>query len=381
MPNGCAAGDEAAAEAYLRRQPADTRIDLLLADWALARGEYAAALDDYQRVKRREPNNPDAQLGEIEAYVAQGDLDAARQRLKTEPQPQDASLNSQRRVANAWGAVGDPQQADALFSRLKTAAASEPAGQTKALVYRDAARLERAQQQPERAQQDYRQAMVAGGITPTLPQDNDGYTYLTRNNPNDDWLKRGIRSDAADLYRQQDVNVTLDHDYWRSSGTGGISDFNAHDTMLQVDMPLYDGRAFLRPTPCSWMPAASRPTAAASTTKPSAPATRKGAAAMNTRKPPAPAWRPAGKTIAGNADIGTTPMGFEVVDWTGGLAYSGDWNHIGWTLAASRRPISSSLLAFGGAKDPNTGITWGGVRATGVSLSASYDRGEANGVW
>ncbi len=98
-----AAGDEPAAEAYLRRQPADTRIDLLLADWALARGEYAAALEDYQRVKRREPNNPDAQLGEIEAYVAQGGFDAARQRLKTEPQPQDASLNSQRRVANAWG--------------------------------------------------------------------------------------------------------------------------------------------------------------------------------------------------------------------------------------------------------------------------------------
>ncbi|MCT5186365.1 hypothetical protein LZL33_29570 [Pseudomonas aeruginosa] len=101
-------------------------------------------------MKRREPNNPDAQLGEIEAYVAQGDLDAARQRLKTEPQPQDASLNSQRRVANAWSAVGDPQQADALFSRLKTAAASEPVGQTKALIYRDAARLEQAQRQPER---------------------------------------------------------------------------------------------------------------------------------------------------------------------------------------------------------------------------------------
>ena len=68
------------------------------------------------------------------------------------------------------GAVGDPQQAEALFSRLKTAAASEPVGQTKALIYRDAARLERAQRQPERAQQDYRRAMVAGGITPTLPQ-------------------------------------------------------------------------------------------------------------------------------------------------------------------------------------------------------------------
>ena len=96
-----AAGDEPAAEAYLRRQPADTRIDLLLADWALARGEYAAALDDYQRVKRREPNNPDAQLGEIEAYVAQGDLDAARQRLKTEPQPQDKAGHPSPHSLNA----------------------------------------------------------------------------------------------------------------------------------------------------------------------------------------------------------------------------------------------------------------------------------------
>ncbi|WP_163365650.1 hypothetical protein, partial [Enterobacter asburiae] len=42
----------------------------------------------------------------------------------------------------------------------------------------------------------------------------------------DDWLKRGIRSDAADLYRQQDLNVTLEHDFWGSSGTGGYSDFS-----------------------------------------------------------------------------------------------------------------------------------------------------------
>ncbi|MEN4038961.1 cellulose synthase complex outer membrane protein BcsC [Serratia marcescens] len=376
-----AAGDEPAAEAYLRRQPADTRIDLLLADWALARGEYAAALDDYQRVKRREPNNPDAQLGEIEAYVAQGDLDAARQRLKTEPQPQDASLNSQRRVANAWSAVGDAQQADALFGRLKTAAASEPVGQTKALIYRDAARLERAQQQPERAQQDFRQAMVAGGITPTLPQDNDSYTYLTRNNAGDDWLKRGIRSDAADLYRQQDVNVTLDHDYWRSSGTGGISDFNAHDTMLQVDMSLYDGRAFLRTDTVQLDAGRFSTDGSGKYYETFGTCNTQGCRGDEHQKTTGTSVAAGWKNDRWAADIGTTPMGFEVVDWTGGLAYSGDWNHIGWTLAASRRPISSSLLAFGGAKDPNTGTTWGGVRATGVSLSASYDRGEANGVW
>jgi hypothetical protein len=48
------------------------------------------------------------------------------------------------------------------------------------------------------------------------------------------------------LYRQQDVNVTLQHDYWGSSGTGGYSDLKAHTTMLQVDAPLADGRMFFR---------------------------------------------------------------------------------------------------------------------------------------
>ncbi|WP_242401396.1 cellulose synthase subunit BcsC-related outer membrane protein, partial [Salmonella enterica] len=48
-----------------------------------------------------------------------------------------------------------------------------------------------------------------------------------------------------------------------------------------------------------------------------------------------------------------------------------------------RRPISSSLLAFGGQKDAssNTGTKWGGVRANGGGVSLSYDKGEANGVW
>jgi hypothetical protein len=74
--------------------------------------------------------------------------------------------------------------------------------------------------------------MVASGVTPVRPQDNDTFTRLTRNDSSDDWLKRGIRSDAADLYRQQDLNVTLEHDYWGSSGTGGYSDLKAHTTML-----------------------------------------------------------------------------------------------------------------------------------------------------
>ncbi len=69
-----------------------------------------------------------------------------------------------------------------------------------------------------------------------------------------------------------------------------------------------------------------------------------------------------------SGDIGTTPMGFNVVDVVGGLSYSSDVGPLGYTVNLHRRPISSSLLAFGGQKDnPNdghTGKTWAGCAPT-----------------
>ncbi|HDW8038602.1 TPA: cellulose synthase complex outer membrane protein BcsC [Yersinia enterocolitica] len=374
-------GDETGAITALRQQPANTQIDLTLADWALERGDYSEALAGYQRIRAREPQNPDARLGEIEAYIAEGRLSDARQHLQTEPLTgEGASLNTQRRVANAWSGVGDPQKAADIFQQLKPAAAKGVPSQDNALVFRDSARLAQSQGQPAAAQDDFKQAMVASGIAPTLPTDNDSYTLLTRNQAADDWLKRGIRADAADLYRQQDTRVTLDQDYWGSSGTGGISDLSAFNTMAQVDTPLADGRAFFRSDIIEMN--ASTFANTKGVYKEKFGTCYKAGCEGDIRQ------RASGTSIAMGwqndhwaTDIGTTPMGFEVVDVVGGLAYSNSWNHIGWTATASRRPLSSSLLAFAGTRDPNTNVTWGGVRASGVSLGTSYDRGEANGVW
>ncbi|HGH0373383.1 TPA: cellulose synthase complex outer membrane protein BcsC [Yersinia enterocolitica] len=374
-------GDETGAITALRQQPANTQIDLTLAGWALERGDYSEALAGYQRILAREPKNPDARLGEIEAYIAEGRLSDARQHLQTEPLTSEgASLNTQRRVANAWSGVGDPQKAADIFQRLKPAAAKGAPSQDNALVFRDSARLAQSQGQPTAAQDDFKQAMVASGIAPTRPTDNDSYTLLTRNQATDDWLKRGIRADAADLYRQQDTRVTLDQDYWGSSGTGGISDLSAFNTMAQVDTPLADGRVFFRSDIIEMN--ASTFANTKGVYKEKFGTCYKAGCEGDIRQ------RASGTSIAMGwqndhwaTDIGTTPMGFEVVDVVGGLAYSNSWNHIGWTATASRRPLSSSLLAFAGTRDPNTNVTWGGVRANGVSLGASYDRGEANGVW
>ena len=376
-------GKEQEAEALLRQQPPSTRIDLTLADWAEQRGDHEAAKTAYNTVLQREPQNEDAILGLTEVNLAQGNRDAARAELAKLPAAQNGeplSLNMQRRIAMAQAGLGDPAAAEKTFNAIVPQAKSQPPSMESALVMRDAARFQAQNGQPQQALETWKDAMVSSGITTTRPTDNDSVTRLTRNDEKDDWLKRGVRSDAGDLYRQQDLNVTLQHDYWGSSGTGGYSDLKAHTTMLQVDAPLSDGRMFFRSDLVN-MNAGSfdtdngtyDPTWGTCAETPCHGSTNQSANGASV----AVGWQ--NKTWAW--DIGTTPMGFDVVDVVGSLSYSNDLGPIGYTLNAHRRPISSSVLAFAGQKDPNTDTTWGGVRATGGGVSMSYDKGEANGIW
>lgn len=376
-------GKEQEAETLLRQQPTSTRIDLTLADWAQQRGDNATAKTAYGTVLQREPQNEDAFLGLTEVYIAEGDRQAARAELAKLPATENGqprSLNVQRRVAMAQAGLGDTAAADQTFSKLIPQATSQPPSMENALVLRDAARFQAQNGQPQQALETYKDAMVSSGVTTTRPADNDSFTRLTRNDEKDDWLKRGVRSDAGDLYRQQDLNVTLQHDYWGSSGTGGYSDLKAHTSMLQVDAPLSDGRMFFRSDLVN-MDAGSFATTNG-TYDPKWGTCAETPCSGNTNQSAngasvAVGWQ--NKTWAW--DIGTTPMGFDVVDVVGGLSYSSDLGPIGYTLNAHRRPISSSMLAFAGQKDTNTGTTWGGVRSTGGGVSISYDKGEANGVW
>ena len=75
------------------------------------------------------------------------------------------------------------------------------------------------------------------------------------------------------------------------------------------------------------------------------------------------------------ADIGVTPIGFEVERLVGGLSwrYSPDDLRLG--VDVSRRAVSESLLAYSGAKDPLLGRTFGGVARTGGRVDLAYDTG------
>jgi hypothetical protein len=80
-------------------------------------------------------------------------------------------------------------------------------------------------------------------------------------------------------------------------------------------------------------------------------------------------------------DVGSTPIGFPVVNVVGGVAYRGELGPVSYTLEASRRAVASSLLSYAGTRDPNTGRTWGGVVASGARVNVSRDSGGDYGAW
>jgi Tfp pilus assembly protein PilF len=81
------------------------------------------------------------------------------------------------------------------------------------------------------------------------------------------------------------------------------------------------------------------------------------------------------------ADIGVTPPNFPVSNVVGGIRRDGDLGKLSYSIEASRRPVTSSLLSYAGTQDPRTGIVWGGVVASGGRLGLSLDEGKTFGLW
>ncbi|MFR9703875.1 cellulose synthase complex outer membrane protein BcsC [Aeromonas sanarellii] len=375
-----ARGDDAGAERLLQPLQPDEEVTLMLADWAAERGELALAEHHYRQVLARTPQQPEARLGMAELARARGDGAEARRWLPAWPisplSPE--AFNYYRRVANLYQALGEGETAGAIFADYESLVSEQPASQQTALFWRDAARQRFAAHDTEGALVRDRKGLVAAGLAPREELDEGELTRLARSQDGEGWLASGLRSDLDRHYRQSQTTLSLDSDYWGSSGTGGYSDLRALTQMAQLDTPLAGGTAFGRLELVD-MDAGQLPDSPYR-------AQFGTCAARDCRGQEHQQSR--GTTLAagwqrGNwaFDLGTTPLGFEVVDWVGGATLTGDWRELGWGLTLSRRPVSSSLLSYAGTVDPGTGISWGGVRANGVRLDLSHDLGGAVGFW
>lgn len=385
------AGQEQQAIALLMQKPSQDDL-LTLAGWAQERQDYPQAQTLYAQVLRQAPDNTDAQLGQIETLINTRQLETARRQLAQFKPAQDAALtpSQQRQLANAWAGVGEPDKAQALYAELLKTPQADP------LLYRDAARLISATQ-PQQALDYYAKGMAGAGLlTPEQanPRDNRAMTLASREKDNDEWLQSSLRRDVDELYQRQTPTLHLYTDYgWRADdASAGTSDTDTQTTILQLDLPIADGSGFIRAEQID-MDAGKFDTdedgvvnenygTCAIAIKPkgaddpvlSGCEDRSQSARGTTL---AAGW----KNETWNIDLGRTPDTFKVPNWLGGVAYSSKIGSLGWTLTGSRRPMSNSILSYAGAKDLNTGVTWGGVTSNGLTLNLSHDEGGVDGVW
>ena len=362
---------------------------MLLADWAAARGEPDKARGYYQRVLAVQPGRPEARLGVIESALAEGNLAKARHMLTVQvPQLADDDSNAQRRLAAVWAALGEHDQAARLLDRI---ASQQP--RPDPLLRRDAARLV-AKDDPQRALDLYAAAMADAQLldrAAASPRDDRALTLASREQEADDWLARSLRSDVDALYRQRNTHVTLMHDYgWRQDdGTPGTSELSTQSTLLHVDTPWQDGTAFARVERIGMDAGSFEQNDQGRYTPDFGSCQFVGQTADGKSLP---ACTGGSQTADGSVlalgwqgsrwafDLGTT-QGYAVNNWLGGATLNGDLGQLGWSLTASRRPMSNSLLSFAGARDRPTGVRWGGVTANGGTLGLSWDQGGDNGVW
>jgi Tfp pilus assembly protein PilF len=74
------------------------------------------------------------------------------------------------------------------------------------------------------------------------------------------------------------------------------------------------------------------------------------------------------------ADIGSTPLGFEITNLVGGISWTPKISsNTELRLQAQRRAVVDSLLSYAGVKDPLTGDRWGAVTRSGANIGLAFD--------
>ncbi|KAB0645015.1 cellulose synthase subunit BcsC-related outer membrane protein, partial [Burkholderia diffusa] len=205
----------------------------------------------------------------------------------------------------------------------------------------------------------------------------------------------------ADLAQRRDPEIEIGWLPAYKSGDEGISAYRAQQVPIYMQLPVrYDGHAFLQ------LDTVHLDAGTLDTSDPNAYSlktfgTYAALKALNGLPPPFHLTRPADvlianppgalhqsmtgvalgagyRTDAWRVDLGTSPLGFPVHYLVGGVRYRFDAGPASFSVNASRRPETSSVLSYAGMRDPWSGAVWGGVRRDGVNLRGSVDVGRVN---
>lgn len=188
-----------------------------------------------------------------------------------------------------------------------------------------------------------------------------------------DWIERDVKSVINTIHDRVDGHIKFGLDY--SSKPNGES-FKQIPIDIRLPVPSLDSHILIRLDTVSVDSGASRYFD---------PATKK--RLPNLEKALGTAIGLGLETNSWRADVGTTPVGFRAPSLVGGVALKGQaFETFNWRFAFSRRPETTSTLAYAGMMVPTNATNhsnqaWGGVVATGVKLGLGVDKGNSIGYW
>lgn len=362
---------------FLKNSP--DRIPLLLVDARAyrAEGRWPEARSAYEHVLRLEPAEREARRGLIDTLVAAGERDAALAQLDRWDIG-SASLSSQVQLVDLYVALDETDRAQSKLDALLESHPNHPDVLNQAWqLAQHSGRLddEIVYLQKSLAAEYAGRAPRATGAP--VAWESIGFEELgSPHKIQRDWKEKKL---AALIDRRADW-LSSAIDISSRSGTAGLSQYHAVEIPVEYRTDWHrDDEVFFRTDIVKLNAGNADPASDLFGSQLLClPLCTPALSAQNAQG----AGFTAGyHSDALRADIGVTPLNFAVSNIVGGARFDGDLGKLGYSIEASRRPLTSSLLSYAGTRDPRTGQVWGGVVATGGRLGLSLDQGGTFGLW
>ena len=365
-----------ALEALGRIEHPDPWVFMKAGSIAEEMGNTQAALESYSQIFYDEKNGTEARVRSALLLEKTGSAERALAMVRELTRDSRRSLTASqvRELAGILNRAGRRDEALGLFESHAPAAMLAESDEG-ALYFRDYARVARMSLDAFRPISQ--KGFHAAGLTESPEVSDEVWTAAMRSpDESDGWLRESLRRDAENVYQGENVEIRTGLFYLRDPGSSGYSDLSEWVWMTDASVSLAGGRLTVRTDtvnrsvgslPAGYPPFGScglRPCS-----DPGMKSDRGQALGIQWRND---TWK---------FNIGTTPVGFVKSTVVGGVEYSFEALGAGWSVEAFRQAKASSLLAYGGMKDPNTGLKWGGVTRTGGALNFSLDKGGDDGIW
>ncbi|WP_042297847.1 cellulose synthase subunit BcsC-related outer membrane protein [Paraburkholderia bannensis] len=415
----------------LAKRPNDSLANAALARMYAADGQYDKALALYQKALSNDPDNPGLQLGVAMAAVQAGNgkvADAAlKQAIARAPNDPDV-LASAARIYVMQGKTREAQSLleTAIAEKEKRMGVQAQGGHVAGnpFVHEDEERRKRvretrlaagasagsaatsgdtlaanatsstdvgsgaaasslavASSAPARDRSSARSTSLpsVAGTPIGAPASQDD---IAANQPDDGGTSLDdMRQQLDDIRAERSPEVRSGLFVTTNNSAGGTSQLTGVQMPTEVILPAGDGKLSVRVTPVELQSGTLGTDIYSSSQFGGGPSA---ALAQQDGKVSAPASQTARGVGLGlgyetrnwAADIGTTPLGFQYTNIVGGVSFKsaisakqGSWFNVG----VSRRAVTDSITSFAGTSDARSGLSWGGVTATGVHGALGVD--------